>query len=131
MGSEEGSASLGVVGLAGVVMIMCLALADLAIFLLARAQAQTAADAAALAAAAELVPGLGRDPESSAELFARLNDAELVECRCRGGSREATVRVSVPVSLGLLRLSGLRNATASARAEVQLERGRFRPGRFG
>lgn len=122
--SQEGNASVGILGLAGLVMILCLALADLAVFLLGRAQAQTAADAAALAAAAELVPGLGRDPEAQAELFAELNDGLLVECDCRRGAGEATVRVAVPIRLGILRLSGLRNATASARAEVQLERGR-------
>ncbi len=122
--SEKGNASVGVLGLAGVVMILCLALADLAVFLLGRAQAQTAADAAALAAAGELVPGLGRDPQAQAELFAGLNHAVLIQCDCRRGAGKATVQVSVPVRLGLLRLSGLRNATASARAEVQLERGR-------
>ncbi len=117
---DEGNASLGVLSLAAVVMILTLSLADLGIYLLGRSKAQTAADAAALAAAGELVPGLGRDPSALAAKFARLNGATLESCDCRRGAREATVSVSVPVRLTILRLTGVRNAFAVAKADVQL-----------
>lgn len=121
--SDQGNVSLGVLSLAMMVMVLSLALADLGLYLLGRSKAQTAADAAALAAAAELVPGLGRrDPEGLARQFAGLNGGNLEQCVCGPGSREATVTVSVPVRFALLRLTGVRNAKAVAKADVQLSR---------
>jgi zinc D-Ala-D-Ala carboxypeptidase len=57
------------------------------------ARAQTAADAAALAAIAESAPGGGRDPAQTAATYARLNDARVVECLCELG--DTAMQVSV------------------------------------
>jgi hypothetical protein len=60
-----------------------------------RARAQTAADAAALAAMAESAPGGGGRPEVAASFYASRNDARLLDCRCPVGGRDAYVRVSL------------------------------------
>jgi hypothetical protein len=57
------------------------------------ARAQTAADAAALAAVAESAPGGGRDPSTSAQTYAELNGARIVECLCELG--DTAMQVSV------------------------------------
>ena len=59
------------------------------------ARAQTAADAAALAAVAESAPGGQGDPERQAELFARANGARLIECICVPGASAMQVRVAI------------------------------------
>lgn len=64
-----------------------------------RARAQIAADAAALAAVATSVPGFTGDPTTAAALYARLNDARLVDCWCRPGA----TAVQVEVALGRVR----------------------------
>ena len=127
MKSDEGSVSLAVLSLALVAMVLIASVGDLAIFLAARTKAQTAADAAALAAAAELVPGIGRDPVGQAARYAELNGSHLVSCSCEFGTDEATVRVAVPV--GFILLAPLsRPVSAKARAKVDLpgSRGRGR-----
>lgn len=113
--SERGSASLALLGAVVVGMVTLLGLADLGLLLAARARAQTAADAAALAAAAETVAGVGRDPPGVAGRFAQANGAALVDCECRTGDAGAVVEVSVTVDL---MLSGDRRVTARARAGV-------------
>lgn len=60
-----------------------------------RARAQTAADAAALAAVAESTSYGSGNPQSAAERFAHLNDAELVRCLCEPGATAVQVTVSV------------------------------------
>jgi hypothetical protein len=60
-----------------------------------RLRAQVAADAAALAAAAESIGYGGMDPAGRAALYARRNGAELVACRCRPGGTSAIVTVRV------------------------------------
>ena len=60
-----------------------------------RVRAQTAADAAALAAVAELAPGEFGAPEQEAEVFAAANGAELLECFCELGTTAVQVAVSV------------------------------------
>jgi len=59
------------------------------------ARAQTAADAAALAAVAESTPYGGGAPMSAAARMAELNGAELLECLCEVGATAAQVEVSV------------------------------------
>ena len=59
------------------------------------ARAQTAADAAALAAIAESAPGGSGQPEAQARRFAAANGARLVECLCTPGSSAMQVRVAV------------------------------------
>ncbi len=60
-----------------------------------RARAQTAADAAALAAALESAPGGGGRPEGQAKSYARDNGAVLTSCDCSPGAAEAIVEVAV------------------------------------
>jgi zinc D-Ala-D-Ala carboxypeptidase len=83
----------------GVCTLLCVVLAffsmDLAAAASDRARAQTAADAAALAAVAESAPYGSSDPRSVAMEFARLNDADLVRCLCEPGATAVQVTVSV------------------------------------
>jgi hypothetical protein len=58
-----------------------------------RARAQTAADAAALAAVYESGPYGSADPEPSARKYARLNGARLTQCDCVAGASEMEVEV--------------------------------------
>ena len=119
--SERGNAAIAfLVGMA-LVMVMLAGLGDLASFFIARARAQTAADAAALAAAAELIPGIGTDPVSQARQFASENGGRLVGCECRLGTSEVVVTVAVPVRFALRRIGAVNQVRARARAEV-LER---------
>ena len=60
-----------------------------------RARAQTAADAAALAAAAESGPYGRARPEAVARSYAVANGAELIECRCVPGATAVQVAVSI------------------------------------
>lgn len=75
-----------------------------------RARAQTAADAAALAAVAEAALSGSGDPRAEAARFARLNDAVLDRCLCGAGATAAQVQVSLGA------------ATARARAAFDPER---------
>ncbi len=59
------------------------------------ARAQTAADAAALAAVSESTPYGTGAPAAAAESMAELNGAELLECLCEVGATAAQVEVSV------------------------------------
>lgn len=61
----------------------------------ARARAQLAADAAALAAVAESAPYGGGDPEFAARDLARMNGARLISCICPRGETTAQVRVQI------------------------------------
>ncbi len=69
--------------------------ADLAAVAAQRARAQTAADAAALAAAAESTIYGGGDPQGVAARYARLNEAEIIECLCKAGATAMQVEVAV------------------------------------
>ena len=120
---DQGNASIALVGGVAIVMILTVGLSDLAVFFLARTRAQTAADSAALAAAAELIPGLGSQPAAKAEEYATANGARLIACRCAPGSGVAEVLVSVPVTLTSSGFSGVREVVARAKAEVTSPRG--------
>ncbi len=69
--------------------------ADIAEFASRRARAQTAADASALAAAAESAPYGRGSPEAEADRFAALNGAEVLRCLCDPGSTAMQVTVSI------------------------------------
>jgi secretion/DNA translocation related TadE-like protein len=118
--NDSGNASISVLGLVAVVAIFTLGLGDLSVYLLARAKAQTAADAAALAAAAELLPGSGRGPAVEARRFAEANGATLLQCLCPPRADAASVRVSVPARFAILRAVGADRVIGRARAEVDL-----------
>jgi secretion/DNA translocation related TadE-like protein len=97
--------------------VFVLATADATRALLAVGRAQTAADAAALAAAQELVSPSGADPQAAASRYAEANGGRLVTCECEAGTTEATVDVAVPAGHFLL-LPGPDAVTRSARAVV-------------
>jgi Flp pilus assembly protein TadG len=78
--------------------------ADVAGAVVDRSRAQTAADAAALAAASDSAFGGSGSPAASAAEYARLNGARLIHCLCRSGATAAQVEV------------GVGDATATARA---------------
>ena len=94
--------------LAAVVVILGLLVADLSIYLGARARAQVAADAAALAAAPVTFRPFGATGSAvdEARHFAGRNGGALLECRCARDSswrsRTVIVLVAVPVELVLL-----------------------------
>lgn len=117
---DHGNASVAVVGGMAMIMVFLLGLSDLAVFFIARTRAQTAADSASLAAAAELIPGIGEDPEAKAREFANANGAELVRCDCAPGGTVAQVSVAVPVNMTLSAFSDLKEVKANSRAEITL-----------
>jgi secretion/DNA translocation related TadE-like protein len=108
---ERGATTIVVIGVFVLGMALMLGATRLGVAMLARARAETAADAAALAAADVLA--LGGDSAAATDQAAAIadaNGARLVECDCSGRLATATVEVDVPV-LG-------RIARARARAEV-------------
>lgn len=118
--NDRGNASVAVVGVCLLVGVFVLGLGDTAVLLLARSRAQLAADAAALAAASELVPGSLGDPQLEAERFASANGAVLVTCDCPRGAREAVVSVRLPVRFLLIDRLGAGQVGAVAKADVSL-----------
>lgn len=108
-------------GVAVVTLLIVVGVIDIGIFFLARAKAQTAADAASLAAAAELIPGPRRDPEGQARRFAAANGAELVKCDCRKGAREVQVEVAVRAEFFMVLDATSAGIPARARAGVDLD----------
>ncbi|MCA1840385.1 MAG: Rv3654c family TadE-like protein [Actinomycetota bacterium] len=117
--SQRGSAAVLVLAGALVTMVLLLGLGDLGVFLISRNRAQTAADAAALAAAQELLPGSAAEPASQAARFALKNGAKLLSCRCAPGDRQAVVEVSVPVRFSIVKGLGVTEVRAKALAEVE------------
>jgi hypothetical protein len=117
---DEGTTSVIVLALLALSAMACLAVADAANVLLARARASAAADATALAAVAEQWKflGLGNDPVGAATRMAESNGATLDLCRCSAGAETATVEVSVPTRLRMLRTAPARvHASATARVD--------------
>jgi hypothetical protein len=100
----------------GLACILALFGADLVRAATGRARAQAAADAAALAAAQELVAPSGRSPAQLAADYAQRGGAWLVACRCSAEADEAVVRVAMHVTLPFL--GQTRTLEASARAVV-------------
>ena len=115
MSSERGSMTIVVIGVVVLGLVLATGAARLGSALVARARADTAADAAALAAADMLALGRGEGAAvAAARDTADSNGASLVRCECAG--RDAEVTVSVPAT-GLLAAP----AQGHARAEVRLE----------
>jgi secretion/DNA translocation related TadE-like protein len=109
---ERGSASVVMAATLAFAAILASFSADLARATEARSRAQTAADAAALAAAQELLRPLHPSPVDIAAEYAERHDATLVSCECEPGATEAVATVEVSVSL----LGQTRTVRASARA---------------
>jgi secretion/DNA translocation related TadE-like protein len=110
---ERGSASVLVIGVVVIGLVLATAAARLGVALVARGRADTAADAAALAAADALALGRGTaGAKDAARTVAAANGARLVDCAC--GGRSALVTVEVPVGFPT---AG--PARATAKAEVR------------
>ena len=119
MSGERGSVSVVLAASLVIVLVLAMGTADLGRALVARSQARTAADAAALAAAQELAIPSGADPAQLAAAYAEANRAVLIVCSCAVGTTQATVEVQVEVG-GLLLVPGSPVVTARARAVVDL-----------
>jgi secretion/DNA translocation related TadE-like protein len=114
---EAGSAGVLLCGVVAVAAMLTLGLGRLASAGLAVTRAQTAADAAALAAAGELAAGRsGAEAERIASLTAAANGARLLRCDCGGPAVVVAVTVTLPTSGPV---SGL--VRAAARAELHPE----------
>ncbi|MEO8293585.1 MAG: pilus assembly protein TadG-related protein [Actinomycetota bacterium] len=118
---ERGSVSIVVVALMAMALVLSMGMTDLARVLTRAARAQTAADAAALAAAQELATGSasGVEPADMAAAYAERNGAVLTACSCAAGGTEAVVTVSLPVG-PLAFAPDDRVVTARARAVVDI-----------
>lgn len=110
--SEVGAITVAMIGVLVLGLTLMVGAARVGTALVARARAQTAADAAALAAAETLAFG-GDVARASADAAAAAaaNGARLERCVCAGPTTTATVVIDVPV-LG-------RVARVTARAEVR------------
>jgi secretion/DNA translocation related TadE-like protein len=95
--AERGSISVTAVAVMVVLLVMAAALTDVARVFDAASRAQVAADAAALAAAQEMVLPSSLGPAGAAGEYARRNGATLDSCECRLGSDEAVAEVRVEV----------------------------------
>ncbi len=115
---EEGSVTVFAVTVAAFAAILALVLVDLLRALESKSRAQTAADAAALAAAQEMARPSGAQPSAMAAEYARRNGATLVACRCGGETDSAVVLVEVPVPL--LFIGGDRQSQARAKAVIEM-----------
>lgn len=125
MRHEKGSSAVLMAAAIAIIAVLVAAVAGLGSLYAARVQAQTAADAASLAAAvATYPPASDRLPEASAKGAARSNGAVLLRCRCTRDSRFSvrTVEVTTGVTLNVP-VFGELIVRASSRAE-------FDPGRW-
>lgn len=116
---DEGSVTIVVAAVVAALVVLSLGAADLARVLTAAARAQTAADAAALAAAQELALPGELDPADVAREYAARNAADLVECTCAVETLEAVVTVRAAVG-PLLLFTDDRAVEATARAVVDV-----------
>lgn len=114
--SQRGSASIVIVSALALGGILAAFSADLSRVMVARSRAQTAADAAALGAAQELLMPSAASPEEVARDLADRNGGRLISCGCDPGATEAVVTVEVEVDLPLL--AQVRTVRASARAVI-------------
>lgn len=111
---QRGAASLLAIALVVLGLALAIGAARFGAALVTRARAETAADAAALAAADRLAYGADEeDATVAARATAAANGGRLLACICRGRAAEVTVEVSAPLDAGLGR-----PARARARAEV-------------
>jgi hypothetical protein len=101
----------------GIAAILAALSADLARVATARTRAQTAADAAALAAAQELIVPSSRSPAEVADEYSQRHGAVVSDCRCSPGADEVVVAVELSVTLPFL--GGERRVVAGARAVVE------------
>ena len=119
--NEDGFASALLIVLLALAALLCLACADAANVLVSRARAQSAADAAALAAAVAEWPFVahGEAPDDAASRTAQANGATLESCDCQLRATYARVTVSMATRIRMLGVAPSRvTATASATFDV-------------
>jgi secretion/DNA translocation related TadE-like protein len=114
---QRGSVTVLTVASMVVACVLCLVAVDLFRVVDVKARAQTAADAAALAAARELAIPSPQSPAEAAAEYARLNGATLKSCACERGSLQAVVAVEMTVRLVFLHIN--RPLIGRARAVVE------------
>ena len=115
--AEHGSITVVAAAVIALVAVLTMGAADVGKALVARERAQAAADAAALAAAQELVMPTGRTPAELAAEYASRNGATLASCTCASGTTQAVVETRVVVG-ALLLVPGDHVAVAVARATI-------------
>src|SRR5215212_4821353 len=97
MHSERGAVSIMMLAALVVGLVLAMGAARLGGALIGRARADTAADAAALAAADRLALGNGAaSAQRAAHEAAASNEARLVSCDCSGPTAEVVVEVDLP-----------------------------------
>ena len=110
--AERGSISIVMLAVLVFGLVLTVAAGRLGVALVGRARADTAADAAALAAADQLALGHGAGAaEAAARATAASNGAVLESCRCAGSDAEVVVQLDLGV---------LGAARGHAKAEVDL-----------
>jgi secretion/DNA translocation related TadE-like protein len=114
--TDRGSACIWVLTVSAVLIAAALVVATRGGAVLARHRAESAADAAALAAAAQI--GVGPDPCQAAGRLAAANHARISRCTLHlaGDQRSGQVEVSVRLGIHLLILG---QTTVEARAWAQ------------
>jgi cell wall-associated NlpC family hydrolase len=121
----RGSVSLAAIACIALVIFLSLMTADLAFYLSARAEAQDAADAAALAAVQESFPlfTTGAEPEAAARRYASANGATLQALEVKRAGSYVCARAFVRPRSLLLRRLGIVGDKVSAvsAAEVDLD----------
>ena len=118
--SDHGSITLLSAAVLAALVVLAMGASDVGRVLHAASRAQTAADAAALAAAQALaIDEEGPEPSALAGEYAERNGAVLETCSCERGTFEATVSVRLPVG-ELFLVAGDRTVQAMARAQVDL-----------
>jgi secretion/DNA translocation related TadE-like protein len=115
VGRNDGSVTVVAAAVMAMLVVLSMGVADVGHALVARERARTAADAAALAAVAELAFPTGADASAIAGEYASRNGAQLLSCACVPGSLEATVSVSVEIP-GFLLFPAGSSVSAQARA---------------
>ncbi|MGB5655868.1 MAG: hypothetical protein WBN35_04555, partial [Acidimicrobiia bacterium] len=117
---ERGSAAILLLAVAGLVVVLTIAVADVGLALAARLQAAAAADAAALGAAPVTFRPFGAtgSPATEAGRLAAANGSVLTSCRCPidRSWRSRVVEVAVERRVSLLGL-GSTTVHASSKAE--------------
>ncbi|CAB4725591.1 MAG: hypothetical protein F2667_11915 [Actinobacteria bacterium] len=97
---EQGAATVLAVACLAVLLLLGVALGEVAALVRAHRQAQSAADLAALAGAGAGAAGAGSDACDAAARIARANHARLVGCALSGADVTVTAEVSGPHWLG-------------------------------
>ncbi|MFZ0013239.1 MAG: pilus assembly protein TadG-related protein [Acidimicrobiia bacterium] len=124
MSASRGSATVAMTGALVMTALAGIAVAGLATLYSARAQAQTGADAAALAAAvATYPPAAGAVPSVAARGAAWVNGVFVVGCRCRVDTTLEVRTVEVVVAIeATVPVLGSFTVRASSRAEFDPRR---------